>query len=390
MRIAIITDFTNGRWAGCEELWADLARSALAKGHKVAAFLIRNAVTQDKIQPLIATGLELHMPGAGARFADHVRNKISWRLGDKIASRVRPFADLDKFGPDIVFISAGDSIPTPMFLLHFEESNVQRWPYAMVCHNSHLFGMPLETPHREAAVRYFQGARCVLFTADRTRRETEHRLGASLPGVRLVVNPISTKDTSPIPMPTGSTVRMASVGRLFINSKGQDILLAALGSHAFKTRDWKLSIYGEGGHLDHLNVLARHYEIAEKVEFRGHSDIRSIWAEHHVLTLPSRNESSPLVLVEAMVCGRPSVVNDVGGICEWASEPETAFVSRCADLQGFSAALERAWSQRETWESMGARARKRALEKLDPDPGGTLLKILEEVADERRITGAAE
>jgi glycosyltransferase involved in cell wall biosynthesis len=109
-------------------------------------------------------------------------------------------------------------------------------------------------------------------------------------------------------------------------------------------------------------------------------DIRAIWTDHHILVLPSRNESAPLALVEAMLCGRPSITNDVGGIREWISEPETGFVSDGIGIESFQSALVRAWSARSEWEAIGQRAREKALGMLDPDPGGTVLKILSEVA----------
>jgi glycosyltransferase involved in cell wall biosynthesis len=222
----------------------------------------------------------------------------------------------------------------------------------------------------------------VLFVAERTRKDTEHLLATNLDSATIIRNPVNLTDTRTLPMPRGSTTRLASVGRLAINAKGQDILLAALGSSSFKDRDWQLSIYGDGPHLAHLNILADHYRIRDRVAFKGHvSDVRTIWAENHLHLLPSRNESAPLVLVEAMLCGRPSVATDVGGIREWISEPETGFVSEGINIESFQSALERAWSAQPDWEPIGKRAREKALQMLDPDPGGTMLKILTEAGN---------
>jgi hypothetical protein len=167
-------------------------------------------------------------------------------------------------------------------------------------------------------------------------------------------------------------------------TKGLDILLAALGAPQWKNRDWALSIIGDGDHLPLLKDLAEHYEIADRVAFKGFTaDIRAVWAEHHLLALPSRNESAPLVVVEAMLCSRPTVANNVGGVCDWISEPETGFISEGIHIESFQAALERAWSARQTWEAMGRRAREKALQMIDPDPGNSILKILQEVVAER-------
>jgi len=81
-----------------------------------------------------------------------------------------------------------------------------------------------------------------------------------------------------------------------------------------------------------------------------------------------------------MLCGRPSVTNDVGGVREWINEPETGFISEGIDIESFQSALERAWSARPEWGAIGQRAHEKALQMLDPDPGGTVLNILLEVA----------
>jgi glycosyltransferase involved in cell wall biosynthesis len=86
-----------------------------------------------------------------------------------------------------------------------------------------------------------------------------------------------------------------------------------------------------------------------------------------------------------MLCGRPSVANNVGGIREWINEPDTGFISEGIDIDSFESALDRAWSARSEWGAMGLRAREKALHMLDPDPGGTVLKILLAVVAESRF-----
>ena len=380
MRIAIISDFTGWSWAGCEELWADLARRALQEGHEVGFVQSRESVAPQKLQPLQAMGLQLIRPGTGAMIVNGVKRRVSWKLGSLATPWFSSFTGLDQFAPDVLFLTAGAALPPPEFLSDLERSDALKFPYVVVCHNSYLFDTPIERQTQINAARYYLGARRVLFVAERTYKETEHLLAAKLAHVTIVRNPVNLSNTDFIPMPCGSAVRIASIGRLTMRSKGQDILLAALGSPQFRDREWNLSIYGEGAHLQNLKLLAEHYQITKHVKFRGHAnDIRAIWAENHLLAISSRNESAPLVLVEAMLCGRPSVANDVGGICEWISEPETGFISEGTNIESFQSALERSWSARTDWEAMGRRARAKALQMLDPDPGGTVLNILLEV-----------
>ena len=381
MRIAIISDLYECSWGGSEELWAALAKSALHNGDKVAFFQYRVVITPQKMRPLQELGLEMILPGIGDRVADGVRRRVSWKLGSLAAHRFPPFSKINKFAPDVIFITAGNAIPRSDFVWDLERSGALKFPYVLVCHGSIMFQKRVERQAQEDAALYYLGARRVLFVAEQTFRETELLLATKLEHATIVRNPVNMIDTSPLPMPGGSTIRIASVGRLVINAKGQDTLLAVLGSARFIDRDWLLSIYGAGPNLWHLQILAEHYHIAERVTFKGYThDVRAIWAENHILALPSRIESAPLVLVEAMLCGRPSVANDVGGIREWISEPETGFISDGIDIDSFQAALERAWSARSEWEAIGLRARAKALQMIDPDPGGTVLKILLEEA----------
>jgi glycosyltransferase involved in cell wall biosynthesis len=77
-------------------------------------------------------------------------------------------------------------------------------------------------------------------------------------------------------------------------------------------------LYGKGRDDAYLRKPARYRGIAERVIFCGHvGDILSIWRDNHLNVMASRNEGTPLALVEGMLCGRPSVVSDVGGNAEW-------------------------------------------------------------------------
>jgi glycosyltransferase involved in cell wall biosynthesis len=110
------------------------------------------------------------------------------------------------------------------------------------------------------------------------------------------------------------------------------------------------------------------------------NDIRAIWEQNHLLVLPSRYEGLPLALVEAMWCGRPAVVTDVGGNAELCGDDETGFVAPAANLRSFNQALRRAWERRAEWPRLGQEARSR-IEKLMPkDPVGLFCDRLKALA----------
>jgi hypothetical protein len=61
MRIAIISDLTKWKRAGCKELWGALACRALQSGHKAGVFPGCDGTPPHKAQPLLDLGFESAM-----------------------------------------------------------------------------------------------------------------------------------------------------------------------------------------------------------------------------------------------------------------------------------------------------------------------------------------
>src|SRR5262249_57889837 len=87
-------------------------------------------------------------------------------------------------------------------------------------------------------------------------------------------------------------------------------------------------------------------------------------------------EGKPLALTEAMLCGRPAVVTDVGGNAELVSDGVTGFVAKSATLAGIRDALERSWMERNSWAEIGARAHEWSTRVLDPPPGDVVASAI--------------
>jgi glycosyltransferase involved in cell wall biosynthesis len=114
------------------------------------------------------------------------------------------------------------------------------------------------------------------------------------------------------------------------------------------------------------------------VHLCGHvPDVAGIWSRNHLLVLPSRYEGLPLALIEAMWCGRPAVVTDVGGNAELLADNRTGFIARAATTESFEEALERAWQRCEEWREMGLAARAEVEAQIPADPIGLFCEKLE-------------
>lgn len=81
--------------------------------------------------------------------------------------------------------------------------------------------------------------------------------------------------------------------------------------------------------------------------------VERIWAENHVLVMPSRYEGLPLAMVEAMLCARPVVATDVAGHSEILEDGASGFLAESATVHSMASALERLWTNRTELEMMG-------------------------------------
>ncbi|QDV39637.1 glycosyltransferase family 4 protein [Tautonia plasticadhaerens] len=372
LRIAFITAQLGVPWGGSEVLWSRAATLAMREGHEVAVVSRRWPETPAPIAAL---------RDAGARLFPRVVDPRG-RLGRNVERRLYPAPALARWRPDVVCVSLStfyDAMDVPLARL----ARAAGAPYVLVCQqlDDRRGSPPMAASSwlRSAAADFCRGAARVAFVAEENRRSAERQVAARLPNSCVVRNPVQLSSLDPVPWPAddGEGPRLACVARLQIGDKGQDALFEALAGPAMRGRPWRLRLFGEGRDRTYLEELATHLGIADRVEFRGHvGDVRSIWRDHHLLVLPSQVEGTPLALVEAMLCGRPALVTDVGGHREWVDEPGNGFVSPAASGRELSAALWRAWEARESWEELGRRARLDALERFDPAPDRTLLRLL--------------
>ncbi len=397
MKIAIVSTMSPFPWGGSEFLWAEMADEALRAGCDVELFVYQWPSTAARILELQRKGARVfyrrrpEQDGHGRiqRVARRVARRVTRQFARQLAS---PFRRLSEFDPDVVCISQGSmfDVVWPGFPDLIEILRARSIPYIVVCqHNAEA---AIHTAHvRQMVGAFFAQAHRVAFVAQGNARSAERHLAQSLPNAIVLRNPVNLSDVTIVDWPSPGPLRMACVARLQAMFKGQDVLLEAFSSEAWRRRDWRLRLYGAGPDREYLETLAHHYGISSRVEFAGHvDDIREVWAGNHLLVLPSRGEGTPLALVEAMLCGRPSVVTDVGGNAEWVDEGRTGFIADAPTATSFGAALERAWTARARLMDMGLQAHDSALEKYDRAPGKSLLRVVLDAAHTRTATRGEE
>jgi L-malate glycosyltransferase len=376
-KLAFITTMTGLPWGGSEFLWSMAALKAINEGHQVDCSVYDWSLMTPQIQELVKQNAKV---STRPRFS---AKSIQGRIINKVRKTIlpseqakSPFQPIFDRCPDVICVNQGASYDIGFNLDLYDLLLKYSTPYIIICHfNAEL--SPLDNDSRNRVKIAFQGASKVLFVSDQNRQLAEHHLAHKIQNSELIQNPVNMQDISSIKFPSSSTIAFASVARLEVSFKGQDILFKILSQPQWQERDWKLSLYGIGTDQAYLEELAKHYKIDHRVYLMGHvEDIRGLWQENHILLMPSHAEGCPISLIEAMLCGRPAVVTDVGGNAECITEAETGFIAESPTCKSFSIALEKAWEVKEEWEVMGIKAHTSAIAKFDKHPAKSLLKII--------------
>ncbi|MCA9181674.1 MAG: glycosyltransferase [Planctomycetales bacterium] len=104
--------------------------------------------------------------------------------------------------------------------------------------------------------------------------------------------------------------------------------------------DTDLLLVGDGQLRADMELLAQELGMAERVQFWGvRDDVATILQAVDVFALSSVSEAASLTLLEAMACGRPAVVTNVGGNPEIVQTEQTGLLAPRGDWRSFGEAL---------------------------------------------------
>lgn len=134
-----------------------------------------------------------------------------------------------------------------------------------------------------------------------THEDATHWKGLS--NLMVIPNPITIERGA---VSDCSTKQVIAVGR-YTYQKGFDLLISAWRIVTKKHPDWTLNIYG-GGKKEDFQPLVEKYGLGKTLKLNSPvSPIREKYQESSIFVLSSRFEGLPLVLMEAMSTGLPSV-----------------------------------------------------------------------------------
>jgi len=167
---------------------------------------------------------------------------------------------------------------------------------------------------------------------------------------------------------TPSEILFGSVGR-WIPEKGYEGLLKAL-ANLNTHQAWKYLMVGNG--LDNENTelmqLIKHHGLQDHVIPCGpRSDISGVMSALDVNVLPSLGEGFPNVVAEAMACGTPCLVTDVGDAANIVAD--TGWVVPAGDIPAMTTGIEHCISATAdaSWQQRCEQSRQRIIDNFSTE-----------------------
>jgi glycosyltransferase involved in cell wall biosynthesis len=129
-----------------------------------------------------------------------------------------------------------------------------------------------------------------------------------------------------------------------------------------------LLIVGDGELKSRVEQEVRSRGLTDRVVFAGwRSDLANVYAAIDIVALTSRNEGTPVTLIEAMAAGCPVVATDVGGVADLVEDGMNGLLVAAGDTRAFGEALVRLARDPVERERLGRNGRARVLARYQAD-----------------------
>lgn len=365
MRIVFVSTMMGARWGGSEDLWSRAAIRLAAEGASVSASTHEWSPLHPRVLDLAKHGVDLWVRPRWHSFAKHPWRRLKSRRTSPLLVEVERL--LAARLPTLAVLSDGGVLP-PIELI--ELCVAKAVPFVTVSNSSPGHTWFSDDIAERYRVALPHSVRC-FFMCQSNVRHTEKLVGCELSNAQAICSSFNIDFNTSVAWPAFDEiegVRFACVGSLHPPSKGQDLLLEALARPPWPSRPWRLTFYGDGEMRNGIERLVGKLGLSHRVAFGGYAKVEEIWAANHVLVSPSRYEGLAMVVVQAMLCGRPVIATDVGGHAEVVDHGVTGFLAEGPTVASIGRALEQFWERRGEAQEIGRAAAHRIRELVPPDP----------------------
>lgn len=255
------------------------------------------------------------------------------------------------FAPDLVHINGVG--PTDFF--HLTTTEAHRAPLLVTLHGEWHRQADTIVGHTLRAADWVVG--CSAAVLERGRRLKPEITDHS----SVIYNGLKAPSLSPEPLPFDAP-RVLCLGRL-APEKGMDLALTAFSSIVDQFPCARLIIAGNGVLRSDLERQAACHGIAHAVDFIGWvapDKVPALINDATIVVMPSRQDSLPLVALEAALMARPIVATRVGGLPEVVVHEETGLLVESESSDALAEAVVCLLSNPHVAKRMGAAGRARA------------------------------
>jgi glycosyltransferase involved in cell wall biosynthesis len=135
------------------------------------------------------------------------------------------------------------------------------------------------------------------------------------------------------------------------------------------------------GYRTRLGDLVQQHGVESAVHFLGHrSDVPEILGAVDLLLLPSWDEPFGLVVAEAMAVGKPVVVTNRGGVCDYVEDGLNGRLVEPRDPRAWAAAVSELLADPELLARMGEESVRTAAQFNDERYSSEMLAVYDRVA----------
>jgi glycosyltransferase involved in cell wall biosynthesis len=140
--------------------------------------------------------------------------------------------------------------------------------------------------------------------------------------------------------------------------KAHEVLFGAIARVAPRHPSLRLRLAGDGPRAAELRALAASLGVADRIAFLGHrEDVSALLEDADAFVLPSRSESFPNSVIEAMAAGLPVIASAVGGLLELVCSGRTGVLVPVDDRGALAEAIDSVVMDPERAHALGEAAR---------------------------------
>lgn len=138
----------------------------------------------------------------------------------------------------------------------------------------------------------------------------------------------------------GEGAALVGIVARLVPIKAHEVFLEAAARLAALLPESRFLVVGDGERRPALEAEARRLGLGDRVRFLGwRRDLDRIYADLDVVVLTSRNEGSPVSLIEAMAAARPVVGTRVGGVPDLVEDEVTGRLVPSSDAPALAEAV---------------------------------------------------